>query len=112
MQPLGTQNGPLKTADSNLKLAVDSSVKNSDVNLPDLNSIRHDRFIQQQVGYHIRQLSGLDKKVLKQKSSRLGGKLTCTSNNVSNGHMNFNQLNITQWMAGFCRIMKTGKCKD
>ena len=24
----------------------------------------------------------------------------------------YNQLNKTQWMAGFCRIIKEGKCKD
>ena len=46
-----------KTADSNLKLSVDSSVRNSDVNLPDLKSIRHDKFIQQQVEECIKQLS-------------------------------------------------------
>ena len=49
----------VKTADSNLKL--DGSVKNFDV-LPDLKSIRQDRYIKQQVEERIRQLSGLDKK--------------------------------------------------
>ena len=35
-----------KTADSNLKPSVDSSVKNSDANLPERKSIRQDKFIQ------------------------------------------------------------------
>ena len=49
----------VKTADSNLKL--DGSVKNFDV-LPDLKSIRQDRYIKEQVEERMRQLSGLDKK--------------------------------------------------
>ena len=61
------RNQPVKTADSNLKLSVKSSVKS--FNLPDLKSIRHDKFIQQKVEERIRKLSGLDKKVLKQKIS-------------------------------------------
>ena len=39
----------MKTADSNLKFVADDSAKNSDAKLPDLKSIRHDKFIQQQV---------------------------------------------------------------
>ena len=44
-------------------------------------------------------------------------------NNVSDGHkyvlagnikdrVAYNQLNITQWIAGFCRIMTEEKCRD
>ena len=72
--PRGTKR-PVKAADSNLKLGVDSSVKNLDINLPDLKSIRHDRLIQQQVGYHIRQLSGLDKKGTETKIKSLRGEV-------------------------------------
>ena len=51
---------PFKTVHSNLKL--DSSVKKLHVNLPDLKTIRQDKYIQQQVKGRIRQLSGLEKK--------------------------------------------------
>ena len=88
--PRGTKR-PVKTANSNLKLSVDSSVKNSDVNLPDLKSIIQDRYIQKQVEERIRQLSGLANKGTATKIKSLrgggGGMLTCTSNNASNGHM-------------------------
>ena len=46
--PRGTKRS-MKTADSNLKLSADKSAKNLDVIMPDLKSIKHDTFIQQQV---------------------------------------------------------------
>ena len=108
----------MKNADSNLKLSADKSAKYSDVKLPDLKSIRHDKFIQQQVEEHIRQLSDLDKKSTEQKiKSQRGNVDIYVKQHVKWPHeyvlagntkdcIAYNQLNITQWMAGFCRIMR------
>ena len=84
----------VKTASSSLKLSGHKSGKNSHEKMPDLKSIRQDNFIQQQVEERIKQLAGSDKKGT-EKSSHLGaGKLTFTSNNASNGHMNMFWLGI------------------
>ena len=63
----------VKTAGSNLKLSGKKSEKNSDEKMPDLKSIRHDQFIQQQVEERIKQLSGLDKKGTEIKIKSLRG---------------------------------------
>ena len=44
-------------------------------------------YIQQQVEECIRQLSGLDKNDTETKIKCIEERLTCTSNNMSNGHM-------------------------
>ena len=63
-----------KTADSNLKPSVEcSGHMNSDCGLPDLKSIRHDKFIKQQVEECIRQLSSFDKKGTDTKIKSQGG---------------------------------------
>ena len=115
----------MKTVSSNLKNSGDKSVKKSDVKLPDLKSIRHDRFIQQQVEERIKQLSGLDKKGIETKIKSLRGgevdvyvkqRVKWPHEYVLAGNtkdrVTYNQLNITQWMAGFCRIMREETCES
>ena len=87
--------------------------------LPNLQTLRHDRFIQEQVDNRLKDLSGLNKKGIDSKiKSRRGGALDVYVNQrlkwphefvlvgASKDRLNYNQLNITQWMAGFCRIMR------
>ena len=88
-------------------------------NLPNLQTMRHDRFIQEQVENCLKELSGLNKKGIDSKiKSQRGGAVDVYVNQrvkcphefvlagTSKDRLNYNQLNITQWMAGFCRIMR------
>ena len=88
-------------------------------NLPNLQTMRHDRFIQEQVENRLKELSGLNKKGIDSKvKSQRGGAVEVFVNQgvkwphefvltgASKDRLNYNQLNITQWMAGFCRIMR------
>ena len=62
------------------------------------------------------------KKILTQKSSLKGGDVEAYIKQLgkwphvlagnNEDPVAYNQLNITQWMAGFCRIMKEEKCRD
>ena len=89
--------------------------------MPDLKSIRHDKFIQPQVKERIKQLSGLDKKGADTKINRLGGgggggevdvyvkqRVKWPHEYVLAGSnkdcVSYNQLNTTQWMAGFVEL--------
>ena len=87
--------------------------------LPNLQTMRHDRFIQEQVENRLKVLSGLNKKGIDSKiKSQRGGEVDVYINKkvkwphefvlagTSKDRLNYNQLNITQWMAGFCRIMR------
>ena len=88
-------------------------------NLPNLQTMRHDRFIQEQVENRLKELSGLNKKGIDSKiKSQRGGAVDVYVNQrlkwphefvlagTSKDRLNYNHLNITQWMAGFCRIMR------
>ena len=92
--------------------------------LPDLHSIRHNKLIQEQVEERIRQLSNSDKKGtdLRIKSQRGGSVDIYVKEKVKWPHeyvlagstkdrVTYNQLNITQFMAGFCRIMREESCQ-
>ena len=87
--------------------------------LRNLQTMRHDRFIQEQVEDRLKELSGLNKKGIDSKiKSQRGGSVDVYVNQrvkwphefilarTSKDRLNYNQLNITQWMAGFCRIMR------
>ena len=87
--------------------------------LPNLKTLRHDRFIQEQVDNRLKELSDLNKKGIDSKiKSQRGGAVDVYVNQrvkwphefvlagTSKDRLNYNQLNITQWMAGFCRIMR------
>ena len=87
--------------------------------LPNLQTMRHDRIIQEQVENRLKELSGLTKKGIDSKiKSQRGGSVDVYVNQrvkwphefvlagTSKDRLNYNQLNITQWMAGFCRIMR------
>ena len=115
----------VKTAGSSLKFSGHKSEKNSHEKMPDLKSIRQDKFIQQQVEERIKQLAGSDKKGTETKIKSLRGgevdvyvkqrvkwphEYVLAGNNKD--RINYNQLNITQWMAGFCRIMREEKCEE
>ena len=92
--------------------------------LPDLHSIRHTRLIQDQVEECIRQLSNSDKKGTDPRiKSQSGGSVDIfVKEKVKWPHeyvlagstkdrVSYNQLNITQFMAGFCQIMREESCQ-
>ena len=92
--------------------------------LPDLHTIRHDKLVQEQVEERIRQLSNSDKKGTdpRIKSQRGGSVDIYVKEKVKWPHeyvlagntkdrISYNQLNITQFMSGFCRIMREESCQ-
>ena len=91
--------------------------------LPSLHSIRHNKLIQEQVEERIRKLSNSDKKGTdpRIKSQRGGSVDIYVKEKVKWPHeyvhagstkdrVTYNQLNITQFMVGFFRIMREKKC--
>ena len=105
------------TASSNL--TVPQGEAHLQEKLPNLQTLRHDRFIQEQVDNRLKELSGLNKKGIDSKiKSQRGGAVDVYVNQrvkwphefvlagTSKDRLNYNQLNIIQWMAGFCRIMR------
>ena len=109
-----------RTASSSLK---PSSVEEAS-NVPSLHTLRNDRPIQDQIQDRLRELSGIDKRGTdkKIKSQRGGAVNIFVKERVKWPHeyvlagntkdrITYNQLNITQWMAGFCRIMKEESCQ-
>ena len=100
-------------------LTVSQGEANLQENLPNLQTMHHDRFIQEQVENHLKKLSGLNKKGIDSNiKSQRGGAVAVYVNQrikwpqefvlarTSKDRLNYNQLNITQWMARFCRIMR------
>ena len=92
--------------------------------LPELHTLRHDRSVQDQVEARIRQLSNNDVKGTdpKYKSQRDGATDVFVKERVKWPHefvlagstkdrITYNQLNITQWMSGFCRILRDENCQ-
>ena len=92
--------------------------------LPELHTLRHDRSIQDQIEARIRQLSNTDVKGMdpKYKSQRGGSMDIFVKERVKWPHefvlagstkdrITYNQLNITQWMFGFCRILRDENCQ-
>ena len=92
--------------------------------LPDLHTLRHDRSIQDQVEARVKQLSNTDVKGTdpKYKSQRGGSMDIFVKERVKWPHefvlagstkdrITYNQLNITQWMSGFCRILRDENCQ-
>ena len=88
-------------------------------NLPNLQTMWHDRFIQEQVENRLKELSGLNKEGIDSKiKSQRGGAVDVYVNQsvkwphefvlagTSKDRLNYNQFNITQWMAGYCRMMR------
>ena len=102
-----------------------SSIEGDSVNkLPELHTLRHDRSIQDQVEARIRQLSDTDVRGTdpKYKLQRGGSMDMFVKERVKWPHkfvlagstkdrFTYNQLNITQWMSGFCRILRDEKCQ-
>ena len=91
--------------------------------LPNLHSIRHNKMIQEQVQECIRQLSNSDKRGTdpRVKSQRGGSVDIFVKEKIKWSHeyilagttkdrVTYNQLNITQFMAGFCQIMREESC--
>ena len=110
------------------KRNASSSLKHSSVeevsNMPNLYTLRNDRLIQDQIQDGLRELSGVDKQGTdhKVKSQRGGAVDIFVKERIKWPHeyvltgntkdrITYNQLNITQWMAGFCRIMKEQSCQ-
>ena len=92
--------------------------------LPELHTLRHDRSVQDQVEARIRQLSNSEVKGTdpKYKSQRGGTMDVFVKERVKWPHefvlagstkdrITYNQLNITQWMSGFCRILRDENCQ-
>ena len=90
--------------------------------LPELHTLRHDLSVQDQVEARIRQLSNTDVKGTdpKYKLQRGGTMDVFVKERVKWPHVlagstkdriTYNQLNITQWMSGFCRILRDENCQ-
>ena len=97
---------------------------NMHAKIPDLHTIRNDKLIQEQVEEHIRQLSSSDKKGTDPRiKSQCGGSvdiyvkekvkwpLEYVLVGSNKDRVTYNQLNITQFMVGFCRIMREESCQ-
>ena len=93
-------------------------------NLPELHTMRHDRSIQDQVEARIRQLSNTDVKGTDPKyKSQWGGSMDIFVKErdkwphefvlagSTKDRIRYNQLNMTQWMSGFCRILRDENCQ-
>ena len=89
-----------------------------------MHTLRHDKSVQDQVEARIRQLSNNDVKGAdpKYKSQRGGAMDIFIKERVKWPHefvlagntkdrITYNQLNITQWMSGFCRILRDENCQ-
>ena len=88
--------------------------------IPDLNALRQDMSVQALVEQRLRQLADTEKPGTKIKSLRGGSVEVLVPNRVKWPHefvlsgsskerVSYDQLSITQWVAGFCRIMKEEK---
>ena len=91
------------------KRAASSSLKPSSVeevgnNMPSLHTFRNDRSIQDQIQDRLRELSGIDKKGTDQKikSQRVKWPHEYVLAGNTKDRITYNQLNITQFMGGFC----------
>ena len=106
------------------KRKVDSSVTMSPSSqvpqIPDLNALRQDMSVQALVEQRLRQLADTEQKGTKIKSLHGGSVEVLVPNRVKWPHefvlsgsskerVSYDQLSITQWVAGFCRIMKEEK---
>ena len=84
--------------------------------LPNLQTMQHDRIIQEKVENRLKELPGLNKKGIESKiKSQRGGSLDVYINQrvkwphefiLAGTSKDYNQLNIIRWMAGFGRIMR------
>ena len=97
--------------------AVTPSPVHHDTNVHDLHSLRQDANLQMQVERRLQELASLNKTGTKVKSLRGGPVEALVPNRVKWPHeyvlsgnskerISYDQLSITQWMAGFGRIMK------
>ena len=106
------------------KRKVDSSATMSPSSqvpqIPDLNALRQDMSVQALVEQRLRQLADTEQKGTKIKSLRGGSVEVLVPNRVKWPHefvlsgsskerVSYDQLSITQWVAGFYRIMKEEK---
>ena len=97
--------------------AITPSPVHHDTNVHDLHSLRQDANLQMQVERRLQELASLNKTGTKVKSLRGGPVEVLVPNRVKWPHeyvlsgnskerISYDQLSITQWMAGFGRIMK------
>ena len=90
--------------------------------LPDLHTLRNDAYMQAQVEQILKDLVEDNRSGTKIKSLRGGSVEVVVSNRVKwpqeyvlagskKGRIQYDQLSMPQWVAGFCRIMKEEKYK-
>ena len=91
--------------------------------LPELHTLRHDRSVQDQVEARIRQLSNTDVRYGSEIQVATGRYYGCFAKErvkwphefvlagSTKDRITYNQLNITQWMSGFCRILRDENCQ-
>ena len=116
-----SKQGVVKNKCKKLKSKADSSVTVSpraQVNkIPDLNVLRQDMSVQALVDQRLKQLANAEKTGTKIKSLRGGSVEVLVPNRVKWPHeyvisglskerVSYDHLSTTQWVAGFCRIMK------
>ena len=105
--------------DSNCMQATNSHSQD----IPQLEVLRQNTIVQAQVEKRLRELSEADKSGIKQKSLKGGPVEVIVPHRVKWPHeyvlsgsskerVSYDHLSITQWMAGFCRIMRDEKNPD
>ena len=119
-----SKQGVVKNKCKKSKLKPDSSVTVSPCDqvkkIPDLTVLRQDMSVQALVDQHLKQLADAEKTGTKIKSLRGGSVEVLVPNRVkwpleyvlsglSKERISYDQLSTTQWVAGFCRIMKEEK---
>ena len=91
--------------------------------LPDLNALRQNLLIEAQVDKQLKELAEIEKTGTKQQSLRGGPVEILVPNRVKWPHeyilsgshkerISYDHLSITQWVAGFCRIMREEQNAD
>ena len=116
-----TKSTVTKAKSKKVKRKVDSSATVSTKSqIPDLNALRQDMSVQALVQQRLQQLTETDKTGTKTKSLHGGSVEVLVPNCIKWPHeyvlsgsskerVSYDQLSITQWVAGFCRIMREEK---
>ena len=119
-----TKSTVTKAKTKKVKRKVDSSATVSPKSqIPDLNILRQDMSVQALVEQRLKQLTETEKTGTKTKSLRGGSVEVLVPNRVKWPHeyvlsgsskerVSYDQLSVTQWVAGFCRIMKEEKSQN
>ena len=94
-----------KKVSSHVALVTLPQTQCSNVTMPSLKSIRQDAFIQSQVDQRLKELSQSDNTGKKIKSLR-GGPVEFVLSGFKKERIQYDQLSVVQWVAGYWRILR------